>query len=193
MDKEDIATPSAVSAQSLAPATGTGTQDLGDGHSDMKRGPPLSIMGLEGVVRDGDTFESSTIVAKPGYTHLASKDDIGRYHLVVFPNPKEIPTLEGSILVREENTKTEIRSGARVTEYDLSNQELNRDSTQRPVNRIDVMLGYDEPPTEEEVASMVPKHTMDLCHHWRHVNIDLHQGELQTEGSDATDSLVSQG
>jgi hypothetical protein len=192
MDKKDIATSSAVSAQSLAPATGTGTQDLGDGHSDMKRGPPLSIMGLEGVIKDVDTFESSTMVAKPGYTHMASKDDFGRYHLVVFPNPKDIPTLAGSILVPKENTKTEIRSGARVTEYDLSNQGLDPDSTERPVDRIDVSLSYNKPPTEAEVASMVSEHVRDLCHHWRRVKINIHQGEVPTEGSKEPDYVVSQ-
>jgi hypothetical protein len=190
MDIENKDTPSAVSAQSPVPSTDTGTQHIGDSHSDMPRGPPLSIMGLEGVIKDGHTPESSTKGYKAGYTHMASDlaDDFGRHHLVVFPNPKEIPTLKGSILVPEENTKTEIRSGARVTKYDLSNLELTR-----PVDRIDVSLSYDKPPTQEEVSSMVPEHTRDSCHHWRHVKIDIRRGDPPTEGSKVPDSLVSQG
>jgi hypothetical protein len=194
MDIENKDTPSAVSAQSPVPSTDTGTQHIGDSHSDMPRGPPLSIMGLEGVIKDGHTPESTTKGYKAGYTHMASDlaDDFGRHHLVVFPNPKEIPTLKGSILVPEENTKTEIRSGARVTKYDLSNQGLDPDSTERPVDRIDVSLSYNKPPTEKEVASMVSEHVRNLCHHWRRVKINIHQGEVPTEGSKEPDYVVSQ-
>jgi hypothetical protein len=90
MDKEDKATPSAVSNQSPVPTTDVGAQDIGESHSDITRGPPLSITGLEGVIKDEYTPKSTIKVCKAGYTHMASDlaDDFGRHHLVVFPTPR---------------------------------------------------------------------------------------------------------
>jgi len=195
MDIENTTTPSAVSVQSPAPTMGTGTKVFNESQSGITRRAPLSIMGLEGVVKDGYTPEESIKGCKAGYTHMASElaDEFGRHHLVVFSKPEVIPTLEGSILVPEENTTTELQSGARVTKYDLSNQGWNRDLTGQPVDQINVSLGYDKPPTEEEVASMVPEHTEGLCDKWRHVKVDILCGELPTEASETPDTVVLQG
>ena len=75
----------------------------------------------------------------------------------------------------------------------MNGQDVNQTGTELSVDQFDVFHTEKFEVTDADVESMVPKGTRDLCENWRGVKIEVHRGKLQTEGSKASDSVVSQG
>jgi hypothetical protein len=198
MDSESKPEPTAATTQSLAPRTG---DDAGRSNLSPQTTAPKSVTftGVSSTLKDNKRVDPWTMGARPGSTMLASHrpDGLGRSSLNFFKKHPEASTMKDTILVPKEDSRQISRHqslGAVFLGHDTSKQEVTFAGTERPVNGIDVIIRHNQPASEQEVASLVPQSVINLCEpKWEKVGIELHQGEVPTEGSGVPDSVVSQG